>query len=355
MIVAPHGFRMRGSEQAKGPRLLLLRKEPKARKAIERVYQQLVRPEPLFGHIFGDLEGYLVTFTGRQARFRREEARQNELTDIRQLSWPYPDEVEQAVGYLLDNLETLRDAYFGVHLFRKPNTRLASAAAPTVRCLWMDEDEGAYPEIGPAPTAIVASSSERRHLYWQLAYPVSVEWAVSMNRRIATWAGGDIGKAGLASVLRVPGTMNFKRYPTVDPVTLEITDAAPWEPLVMEQAIPELPEPTRSSVAVTEPYDGPEVVLEEFLEASPVEILAEISDGLGKKYAIVCPWIQEHSGGDRSGTRVGQRHGGGLWFHCDHAHCAGRNWRDFKRALYWNRAIEFNNPSLRMEVRYGGR
>ncbi len=319
------------------------------------MYQHLERPEPLFGHIFGDLEGFLVAFTGRQARLTREGARRNELANIHQMSFLYPDDTEKAASYLLAKAETLHDAYFGVHLFRAPLSRLASNAVPTVRCLWMDEDEGTYPEIGPDPTAIVASSSERRHLYWQLAYPVSVEWAVSMNRRIATWAGGDIGKAGLASVLRVPGTTNFKRSPKVDPVTLEITDAGPWEPEVMDQAIPRLPEPTRSSVTATEPYDGPEVVLEEFL--GDVEILAEISDGLGKKYAIVCPWVNEHTGGDRTGTRVGQRGSGALWFHCDHEHCARRGWRDFKKKVLPGSfaRMKITRPGYtgNMEVHYG--
>jgi hypothetical protein len=318
------------SEQAKGPRLLLLRKEPKARKAIGTVYQHLERPEPLFGHIFGDLEGFLVAFTGRQARLTREGARRNELANIHQMSFLYPDDTEKAASYLLAKAETLHDAYFGVHLFRAPLSRLASNAVPTVRCLWMDEDEGTYPEIGPDPTAIVASSSERRHLYWQLAYPVSVEWAVSMNRRIATWAGGDIGKAGLASVLRVPGTFNFKRYPTVDPVTLEFPRAEPWSPEIMEQAIPELP-PLPTASSPSEPYDGPEMELAEFLDG--VEVLGEVSDCLGRKLAIVCPWIAEHSGGDRTGTYVGHRVDGGLWFYCNHSHCQGRGWTEFRQTV----------------------
>jgi hypothetical protein len=151
-----------------------------------------------------------------------------------------------------------------------------------------------------------------------------------MNRRVATWAAGDVGKAGLATVLRVPATRNYKRYPQVDPVSMELTEAGPWEPEVLEQAVPEIPSPpsTRSS---TEPYDGPELELEEFLVG--VEVLGEIADGLGTKLAIVCPWIHEHTGGDRSGTYVGHRADGGLWYHCHHEHCQGRTWHDFRREV----------------------
>src|SRR5215213_5257845 len=121
---------------------------------------QLFQPEALFGHIFGEDTGFLVTFTAHQARFRRPDARHNELADTRQRSWSYPVEVERAAKYLL-----------------------ATNAAATVRSLWLDEDEGAYPEIGPQPTAVVASSAKRRHLYWRLTQDVAVEWAVTMNRR----------------------------------------------------------------------------------------------------------------------------------------------------------------------------
>jgi hypothetical protein len=64
-----------------------------------------------------------------------------------------------------------------------------------------------------------------------------------------------------------------------------------------------------------------------------VEILGNVPDSVGTKYAIVCPWISLHSGGDRTGTRIGQRENGALWFHCDHEHCQGRTWRDFKKKV----------------------
>ena len=164
-----------------------------------------------------------------------------------------------------------------------------------------------------------------------------------MNRRIAVWAGGDVGKAGAATVLRVPGTANFKRHPHVDLITMEITGAGPWDPEVMEQAIPELPSPSPSSTS-TGPYDGPELELAEFLDG--VEVIGEVPDGLGMKLTIVCPWVHEHSGGDRTGTRVGHRAGGGLWFHCDHEHCQGRGWSEFRLAVR-GQVIRITRPASR--------
>jgi hypothetical protein len=326
------------------------------------LYQRTARPETLFGHIFGEgssaCQGHLVTFTGQQARFSRPGARPNELAEIRQRSWSYPDEAQNAADHLISEAASQRDAYIGVHLFREPDTRLAASAAPKVRSLWLDEDEGSFPEDGPRPTAIVASSAERRHLYWRLTRAVSVEWAVAMNRRLAAWAAGDIGKAGLASVLRAPGTTNYKRHPKVDPVTMEITEAGEaggaWEPEVMEQTVPEIAAPS-SRATLTGPSYGPELGLAEFLDG--VEVIGEVADGLGHKLAIVCPWVQEHSGDDRTGTYVGQRTEGGLWFACNHEHCQGRAWREFKRAVRWNRSITidlpgYTGPTLKVEVRY---
>jgi hypothetical protein len=294
------------------------------------LYQRLREAEALFGHVFGDSAGHMVTFTGRQARLERDDARPNELCDVAQRSFPYPSRADKAASYLLAESQRGRDVYYGVHLFRKPGNRLAANAAPTVGALWLDEDEGSYPEAGPAPTAVVSSSAERRHLYWRLTQEVSVEWAVGMNRRLATWAAGDTGKAGLATVLRVPGTTNYKRHPQLDPVIMEITKAGPWDPEVLEHAVPEI-SPTLTRPGPIEPYDGPELDLTEFLTG--VEVLGKVADGLGTKLAIVCPWIGEHTGGDKSGTYVGHRADGGLWFHCHHEHCQGRTWHDFRREV----------------------
>jgi hypothetical protein len=317
------------------------------------VSHQLARPEPLFGHIFADSEGFLVTFTGRQARMDDPHARENELTDARQRSWPYPRRSREAANYLINQALNSRDAYFGVHLFREPGNRLAANATPTVMSLWLDEDGGLFPEDGPRPTAIVHSSLGRRHLYWRLTEPVSSEWAVAMNRRLATWAKGDTGKAGLTSVLRAAGTANYKRRPQIDFVAGELTGAGPWKPEILDQAIPLKPEPPKPTR--TEPYDGPEMDVEEFL--ADVEVIGEVSDGLGKKYAIICPWVAEHTGGDRSGTRIGQRYGGGLWFHCDHAHCEGRIWHDFRKMVARTRFLEadlpgYTGPDMNARIRY---
>ncbi len=279
----------------------------------------------------------MVTFTGRQARLADPDARQNELAQIEQRSFPYPTAATKASEYLTREAHwSRRDAYFSVHLFRKPGRRLRSLSVDKVSTLWLDEDEGHYPDEGPEPTYIIYSSGSRRHLYWKLSEAISVESAVGLNKRIAAWAGGDAGKAGLATVLRVPGTFNYKRHPVVDPVVGKLTGIEAWEPVLMEQAIPPLDrsEPAGERKARRREYTGgnvPSVSLAEWLDNVGVEILFDAhDDSAAMKIAIRCPWAREHTGGDISGTYVGEYGDGARWFYCHHSHCIHRDWRAFR-------------------------
>jgi hypothetical protein len=81
------------------------------------------------------------------------------------------------------------------------------------------------------------------------------------------------------------------------------------------------------------PYNGPQRVLDllTFLEKADIEIFAEISDGAAeRKYAVRCPWLDDHTGGDESGTYAGQYPDGATFFQCWHSHCASRGWAEFK-------------------------
>jgi hypothetical protein len=274
---APQRLYCQGGRVSKSPggRSSQLR-PPRLERICDIIIQEIPHPEPLFHHLFRGDRGYVVTFTAVQRRLRDPEGVANELANIRQVSWWYPDEADSAAEYLISQAQEERDAYFGIHLFREPGNRRAANALPRVRALWLDEDDGTYPLTGPEPSAVVHSSGSRRHLYWALTHPVSVEWAVEMNRRLAHWAGGDTSKAGCSSVLRAPGTANFKRHPEVDLVGGEFTGFGPWEPDVLEQAIPLSKE--RDSTQ-SRPYTGPPVELEPYLET--VQVIAEVPDEQG--------------------------------------------------------------------------
>jgi hypothetical protein len=166
------------------------------------------RTAELWAHLFEGLEGYLVTFTGQQSA--RTGGRPNELGAPQQRSWRWPTQQEQAAHYLLDQSQAGRDAYFGVHLFRRPSNRKAENAAE-VQALWVDGDGAQVPEDWPQPTAVVESSPGRHHFYWRLTRPIQPEEAAQLNKRLCYGMGGDKGKWGLGTVLRAPGTLNYKR------------------------------------------------------------------------------------------------------------------------------------------------
>ena len=165
----------------------------------------------LWEHLFADLEGYhLVTFTGKQS------GRRNELDDTRQRSWRWPADKEAAAAHLEAESERGRDAYFGVHLFDRAGTRKGEHAAADILALWVDGDGATVPVDWPQPTAVVESSPGRQHYYWRLTRPIGPGEAAQLNRRLCYGMGGDRGKWGLGTVLRAPGTLNYKRErPTV--------------------------------------------------------------------------------------------------------------------------------------------
>jgi primase-polymerase (primpol)-like protein len=81
------------------------------------------------------------------------------------------------------------------------------------------------------------------------------------------------------------------------------------------------------------PYNGPKKVLDllAYLEKANLEIFAELSDGAAeRKYALRCPWLDEHTNADETGTYAGQYADGPTFFHCWHSHCASRRWQEFK-------------------------
>jgi hypothetical protein len=231
----------------------------------------------------------------------------------------------------MEHAQLGQNTYFCVHLLTQRRTRKGRDALGTVRALWLDEDEGHYPDDGPKPTAIIFSSRTRRHLYWRLTRPVPIDWAVALNKRITTWANGDTGKHAKASVLRPAGTANYKREKP-DLVGGYLTGVEAWEPEVMDQAIPPLPQ--HEEERLRGPYTGPRASLAPYFRS--VQVIRKRPDSKGVCYEIVCPWAGEHSDGDTSGTRMGQYHDGGRWFWCEHETCrrAGRsNWQAFKRKV----------------------
>jgi hypothetical protein len=299
-----------------------------------RTEGELCDARGLFEHLFEGQSGYLNTFTGKQARFVNRDARGNELTAVRNRTWKYPEQASEAVESLLAESGRKRDAYFGVHLFeeRQPGRRLASNAAEFVRALWVDGDGALVPDHYPAPTATVYSSSNRHHFYWRLLEPVPIDQAAALNRRMALDMGADTSKAGKASVLRLPGTFNYKRE-TPEPVTAKISDRS-IEHADMDATVPAEKPKVRPRPKKRAPWfefqADEDFDLLRWMDAYGMPYGAEVRDDSGRKWRLeecpIAPPGKEHS----DSVYVGQRHSGQAWFRCYHNHGEGRVWQDVR-------------------------
>ncbi len=148
-----------------------------------------------------------MTFTGKQSASTQP----NKLENPKQQSWRWPAEKREAAAHLEAESDKGRDSYFGVHLFKRPGTRRAEDAAEEILALWVDGDGALVPEDWPQPTAVIESSPGRHHYYWRLTRPIDPHEAAQLNKRLCYGMGGDKGKWGLGTVLRAPGTLNYKR------------------------------------------------------------------------------------------------------------------------------------------------
>ena len=76
------------------------------------------------------------------------------------------------------------------------------------------------------------------------------------------------------------------------------------------------------------------------LEESTLEVIKEVWDGKGRKFRVVCPNAEEHTGDVNSGTYFGQSYDGRPYFKCHHAHCIDKFgehgpelWRNFMATI----------------------
>lgn len=144
--------------------------------------------------------------------------------------------------------------------------------------------------------------------------------------------GGRCSKPGLevydtGRYFTVSGRMLSGSRKTIEERQSELED------LIAEE-FPKAEEPNRRERRPYATAPGDKLDLAEFLSASGVAVLGEIPDTTAERvFRVVCPWVHEHTGGDRSGTRAGQYADGALFFHCEHSHCSHRGWAEFREEV----------------------
>ena len=166
-------------------------------------------------------------------------------------------------------------------------------------------------------------------------------WAKAMLERLDSYAEISPSGTGVKVWVRAPSTTRAHvkpglevyprgRYFTVTGLTMCEGDIKTRDEELAAIIAEEFPKVDRDRTT----YDGPRQLLDllDYLEKANIAIFAERSDGTAERvYSIRCPWAEEHTAGDESGTRVGQYADGALFFRCKHAHCREvREWRQFR-------------------------
>lgn len=104
-------------------------------------------------------------------------------------------------------------------VFLTPATlSVAAAGNESVRSsavAWVDIDDPRRLEdlrgFGHSPHAVIYSGSGGAHAYWLLAEPLAGDRCDALNRKLAAALGADLASANRGRIMRVPGTLNWKR------------------------------------------------------------------------------------------------------------------------------------------------
>lgn len=227
------------------------------------------------------------------------------------------------------------DTYASVYQFDRPR-RLALYALPS-DLLHLEVDEPEQEWHGVEPTLTISSSPGRYHHYWRLDELVDREDRRRFLRALVSNGEGDPKAADLSRVLRPAGTWSHKRGAPVEAIggSGEIYSVAA---VVGDRNVP-MPGRGRGRPK----QDNTD--LEKYLTANDIEY-EPVSDELGIKFAVPCPWADAHTT-DGEIAYVGKIEGGGLWFNCYHSHCNRRGWSDFKAHHF----ADFMSPKV---LRIGG-
>jgi hypothetical protein len=188
------------------------------------------------------------------------------------------------------------DVYVGVA--PRQRARGDKTAIHSVWTLWADlDDPDAHSQLERLPVApaivITSGSPGHLHAYWPLTDPVSVAVAEQANRRLAAHLGADQGAVtNAATVLRPPGTYNFKSTPPA-PVALEHCSQATSTLQTVTAGIAEDPAPTAAATPRDRPARRSQDPLRALDPAHYVSVLTGHTVGRSRK--ITCPFHEDRT------------------------------------------------------------
>lgn len=201
------------------------------------------------------------------------------------------------LGHVVESIGALSartDVYIGV----LPRRRRGGGRADLVEqaaVVWADCDTGesvrALRAFHPSPAMVVASSQDKRHAYWFLTEPASLDVIERTNRRIALALGADVRCSDPARILRPGGSVNWKR---AVPEAVRLLYLAPSERVSvaeLDRVLPSEPAPPEPIIRPRRPRIG----RGDPLETIPPPVYVEQLTGqrVGRSGKIRCPFHHE--------------------------------------------------------------
>jgi RepB DNA-primase from phage plasmid len=187
----------------------------------------------------------------------------------------------------------------------------------------------------PPPTVVVQSSPGKYQFVWNVSgFDIPLQEA--LNRTLQKKFNTDAQAVDAARVLRIPGFRNIKAKYVDKPVATVVEQNPSFSPYeVSDFHIPLAEEPNRTvhEAATSKEVQASIDYLEAAMDAASVGFTRKPWDGSGgatKFMLAVCPWCDNHeSGGDGDAIAIVMP-SAKYAFKCLHAHCADKEWKDFR-------------------------
>ena len=178
----------------------------------------------------GSGQTYLNLFSGfrpPKKDGKPKEPNKNKLQGVTDKYFSWPEEADQATQWAQQESQNGREVYQCSHLLTDKRRVKENAVPPSA--LYADGDGAKIPDWMPPPSVVVESSPDREQYYWTVTKPMTSEEFEDVNKRLTYALGADKGKWALATLLRAPGTKNYKyeNTPTVRVERLEGEEYGP--------------------------------------------------------------------------------------------------------------------------------
>ena len=233
-----------------------------------------------FQQIWGDTEGWVyLPVKGRDG--------------FRKFMIPWPRKAEHVVDHVLKfAADENAEVFYSPAIYKSPRPEQKNVLGSWYA--WVDFDGNAptsWPtEIAPLPTVeIQSSTSQKRHVYWELKEFTPRKKIEEINRALAYALGADLSGWDANQFLRPPHTVN-RKY--AKPITAKVLKNRTDRSYAVSafDSVPKPKEVIRASVEISEPPDIEEVLAKGKWD----EELLELFRTSGQE--------MQHEGRDRSGA-----------------------------------------------------